>query len=132
MEVFIRLTNITIFTALLRDISMGCKDAVLPETVLKNYTVNCFTYEKNTRKPYKDNLCLFRAFAPHLHGNDKRLEEKASISISFFLINSTNPDPLIFQGVCMDDISSVEDTVGINIFTYNIDLIDGGMVGELA
>ena len=32
----------------------------------------------------------------------------------------------------MDDIPSVEDIVGINIFIYDIDLIDGAMVGELA
>ena len=32
----------------------------------------------------------------------------------------------------MDDIPSVEDIVGINIFINNIDLIDGAMVGELA
>ena len=32
----------------------------------------------------------------------------------------------------MDDIPSVEDKVGINIFIYDIDLIDGAMVGELA
>ena len=32
----------------------------------------------------------------------------------------------------MDDIPSVEDIVGINIFIYDIDLIDGAMVGEPA
>ena len=32
----------------------------------------------------------------------------------------------------MDDIPSVEDIVGINIFIYDIDLIDGAMVGERA
>ena len=32
----------------------------------------------------------------------------------------------------MDDIPSVEDIVGINIFIYDSDLIDGAMVGELA
>ena len=32
----------------------------------------------------------------------------------------------------MDDIPSVEDIVGINIFIYDIDLIDGAMPGELA
>ena len=31
----------------------------------------------------------------------------------------------------MDDIPSVEDIVGINIFIYDIDLFDGAMVGEL-
>ena len=32
----------------------------------------------------------------------------------------------------MDDIPSVEDIVGINIFIYDIDIIDGATVGELA
>ena len=32
----------------------------------------------------------------------------------------------------MDDIPSVEDIVSINIFIYDIDLIDGAMIGELA
>ena len=32
----------------------------------------------------------------------------------------------------MDDIPSVENIVGINIFIYDIDLIDGARVGELA
>ena len=128
---FFKLTNLTIFAALLRDIPMGCKDAVLPESLLKNHTVNCLTYEQNTKKPYKDNLCLFRALALHLHGNE-RLEEETSKLFNLFPFNSTNPDPSNFQGVCMDDIPSVEDIVGINIFIYDIDLIDGAMVGELA
>ena len=103
-----------------------------PESLLKNRTVNCLTYEQNTKKAYNDNLCLFRALALHLHGIDKRLEEETSKLFNLFLINSTNPDPSKFQGVCMDDIASVEDIVGINIFIYDIDLIDGAMVEELA
>ena len=75
---------------------MGCKDADLPESLLKNRTVNCLTYEQNTNKLYKDILCLFRALAPHLHGNDKRLEEKTSIIFNLFLINSTILDPTNF------------------------------------
>ena len=97
----------------------------------KNHTVNCLTFEENTRKSYNDNHHLFRALALHLHGNE-RLEEKTSKLFSLFLVNSTNPDPSKFRGVCMDDIPSVEDIVGINIFIYDIDLIDGAMVGELA
>ena len=128
---FSKLTNLTIFAALLRDIPMGCKDAVLPETFLKNHTVNCITFEKNTRKPYNDNLCLFRALALHLHGNES-FEEETSKLFNLFLVNSTNPDPSKVQGVCMDEIPSVEDIVSINIFIYDIDLIDGAMVGELA
>ena len=128
---FFKLTNITIFAALLRDIPMGCKDAVLPESLLKNHTVNCLTFVKNTRKPYNDNLCLFRALVLHLQGNEKR-EKKTSKLFNLFLVNSTNPDPSKILGVCMDDIPSVEEIVGINIFIYDIDLINSGMVGELA
>ena len=128
---FFKLTNVTIFAALLKDIPMGCKDAVLPEFLLKNHTVNCLTYEQNTKKPYKDNLCLFRALALHLHGNE-RLEEETLKLFNLFRVNSTNPDPSKFEGVCMDDIPSVEDIVGVNIFIYDIDFIDGAMVGELA
>ena len=128
---FFKLTNLTIFAALLKDIPMGCKDAVLPESLLRNPSIYCLTFERNTRQPYKDNLCLFRALALHLHGNE-RLEEETSKLFNLFLVNSTNPDPSKFQGVCMDDIPAVEDIVGINIFIYDIDLIDGEMVGELA
>ena len=64
---FYKLTNLTIFAALLKDVPMGCKNAVLPEPLLKNCTINCLTFEENTRQPYHDNLCLFRALAPHMH-----------------------------------------------------------------
>ena len=54
---------------------MGCTDTVLHEPILKNHIVNCLTSERNTLQPYNDNLCLFRALALHLHGNEKREEE---------------------------------------------------------
>ena len=73
---FFKLTNLTIFAAILRDLPMGCKDAVLRESLLKNHTVNCLTYEQYTKKPYHENLCFFRALALYLHGNDERLEEE--------------------------------------------------------
>ena len=128
---FVKLTNLTIFAALLKDIPMGCKDAVLPESLLRNPSIYCLTYEQNTKKTYQDNLCLFRALALHLHGNE-RLEEETSKLFNLFLVTSTNPDPSKFQGVCIDDIPSVEDIVSINIFIYDIDFIVGALVGELA
>ena len=66
-----------------------------------------------------------------MRGNE-RLEEETSKLFNLFLVNSKNPDPSKFQAVCMDDIPSVEDIVAINIFKYDIDFIDGAMVGELA
>ena len=53
---FFKLRKLTIFAALLRDIPMGCKDAILPESFLRNPSINCLTYEQNTKKTYKDNL----------------------------------------------------------------------------
>ena len=76
---FYKLTNLTVFAALLKDIPMGCRDAVLPDPLLKNHSVNCLTFEQNTRQPYNDNLCLFRALALHLHGNEKLEEETCKL-----------------------------------------------------
>ena len=56
------------------------------------------------------------------------MKKHQSFSICFLLIVQI----LTLQGVCLDDIPSEEDIVGINIFKYDIDLIDGAMVGELA
>ena len=66
-----KLTNLTIFASLLKGVPMACKDTVLPEPLLKNHNVNCLTFETNTRQPFNDNLCLFRALALHLHGKEK-------------------------------------------------------------
>ena len=66
---------------------MGCKDTVLPEPLLKNHNVNCFTFERNTRQPYNDSLCLFRALALHLHGNEN-LKDETSKNFNHFLNNS--------------------------------------------
>ena len=56
---FYKLTNLTVFAALLKDVPMGCKDAVLPEPLLKNHTINCLTFEESTTQPYDDNQCFF-------------------------------------------------------------------------
>ena len=53
---FYKLTNLTVFAALLKDVPMGCEDSVLPGPLLKNENVNCRIYEQNTKKPYKENL----------------------------------------------------------------------------
>ena len=65
---------------------MVCEDTVLSEPFLKNHNVNCLTFERNISQPYNDNLCLFRAVALHLFGND-RLEEETSKIFNLFLNN---------------------------------------------
>ena len=112
---FYKLTNLTIFASLLKDVLMGCKDTVLPEQLLKNHNVNCLTFERNTRQPYNDNLCLFRALALNLHGNEK-LEEETSIIFKLFLNNSGEGDPSKFQVVHKTDIPKVEEMLHLFIF----------------
>ena len=108
---------------------MGCGNAVLPEPLLKNGTINCLTYEENTRQPYNDNLCLFRALP--LHGT-QRLEEKTSKIFNFFINIMDGLSPNQFQGVNVNDIPTVEDMLTLNILLYVIDIVDGNIVGELA
>ena len=127
---FYRLTNLTIFASLLKDVPMGCRDTVLPEPLVNNHNVNCLTFERNTLQAYKDNLCLFRALALHLHGNEK-LELETSKIFNLFLNNSEERDVSKFQGVQLNDLPKVEDLLQLNIFLYDIDFVDGELIGEL-
>ena len=127
---FYKLTNVTVFAALLKDIPMGCKDTVLPEPLLKNQIVNCLTFERNTRQPYKDNLGLFRAVALHLFGNE-RLEEETSKIFNLFLNNSEEGVVSKFQAVHLNDVPKVEDLLQLNILLYDINFVDGELIGEL-
>ena len=110
---------------------MGCKNAVLPEPLLKNCTINCLTFEESTRQPYNDNLCLFRALALHLHGT-QRLEEETSKLFNLFINKMDGLSPNRLQGVHMNDIPTVEDLLTLNILLYDIDIVDGNIIGELA
>ena len=38
-----KLTNLTVSAVLLKDVPLGCKNAYLPETILRNGTINCLT-----------------------------------------------------------------------------------------
>ena len=128
---FYKLTNLTVFAALLKDVPMGCKNAVLPEPLLRNSTINCLTYEENTRQPYNDDLCLFRALALHLHGT-QRLEEETSKLFNLFINKMDGLSADQFQGVHMKDIPIVEDLLTLNVLLYVMDIVDGNIVGELA
>ena len=128
---FYKLTNLTVFAVLLKDEPMGCKNADLPEPLLKNCTINCLTYKENTRQPYRDNLCLFRALVPRLQGN-QRLEEETSKIFNSFINKTDGLSPNQFKGVHMNDILTVEYLLTLNILLYDIDIVDGNIIGELA
>ena len=109
---------------------MDCKNAVLPEPLLENYTINCLTFEENTRQPYNDNLCLFRAPALHMHGN-QRLEEEASKLLNLFINKMDGLCVDQFQGDHLNVTSFVEDVLTLNIVLFDINIVDGNIIGEL-
>ena len=126
-----KLTKVTVFAALLKDTPMVCKDTVLPETLLRKCNVSCLTFERNTSQPHKDRLCVFRALALHMNGNEK-LEEETSKIIKLFLNNNEEGDVSKFQGVLLKDIPKVEDLLQLNNFLYDIDFVDGELIEGLA
>ena len=127
---FYQLTDLTVFAAFFKDVPMGCRKAVLPESLLKNRTINCLTYEENTRQPYNINFCLFRAFALHLHVT-QRLEEETSNLFNLFVNKMERLRANRFQGLLVDDIPTVEDLLTLNILLYDIDIVDGNIVEKL-
>ena len=98
------------FAALPKEVPMGRKDTALPDPPLKNHSLKCLTYQENNQKPYKDNLCLLRALALHLHGNE-RLESKTSKKINLFLKKTGGTNPANLPRDCMEDFARVEDIV---------------------
>ena len=125
------MTNFTVFAILLKDVPMGCKNAVLPEPLLKNHTINCLTLEEKTRQPYNDILCLIHALALHLQG-PQRLEEETSKLFSLLINKMDGLSVDQFQGVHMNDNPIVEDLLTLHILLDDIDIVDGNFVGEIA
>ena len=112
---FYKLTNFTVIAARLKDVPMGCKEAVLLETLIMwNGTIYCLTFEENTSQTYNDNLCHFRAFALHLHGT-QRLHEETSKLFNLFINMMDWLSANQFQGVHLIDNPVVEDLVTLNI-----------------
>ena len=114
-----------------QSVPRGCKDAVLTEPLFKNCTINCLTFEGNTKQPYKDNLCLFCALALRSHGNE-RLEEETS-KLFILLMSSTKRFSFSqFQGAHMNDIPIGECLLFLNILFYDLDIVEGNFIYDLA
>ena len=130
---FYNVTFLTVFAALLKDVPMRCKDAVLPKPLPKNETINCLTLEENTRPPYDENPCLFRDLALHMHGNQRlEVEEETSKLFNFFTNKRDRLSADQYQGVHTKDILLVEELLTLNIVLYNMDIVDDNLIGELA
>ena len=79
-----KLSNLIVLAALLKEVPMGCNNSVLPEPLFKNHIINCLTFEEDTRQPFNDNMCLFRALALDMHRN-QRLEGETSKLFNLFI-----------------------------------------------
>ena len=118
-----KLKNNTIFAALLEEVPMGFKDDVLLDLPMKNLMVSFLTFEKSTRKPYKDNSCLFWALELHLHGTEG-LGEETSKLFNPFQEKTGATDPANFWGMCMEDMAAVENIDQEDILMSDIDIVD--------
>ena len=103
---------------------------LLHERLIKDCTTDCLTYEDNKREPYNDNLCLFRAPALPLNGN-QRLEEQTSKSFNLFMSRMYGLSPNQFQRIHINDITLVEDLSLLNFFLYEIDNVEENLIGEV-
>ena len=65
-----------------------------------------------------------------MHGN-KKLKEETSKIFNLFLNNSGEGDPSKIQGVHITDNPKVEEMLHLKIFLYDIDFVDGELIGEL-
>ena len=66
-----------------------------------------------------------------MHGS-QRLEGETSNLFNLFINKMDGLSADQFHGVHMNDILFVEDLLTINIVLYDIDIVDGNIIGELA
>ena len=117
---FWKLTNVTVFAILLKNIPMGCRNALLPDHLLKERFNNCLTCNQ---KPC-DILTFFKSLAIQLH-RDKRSEERTCNVFKLYVKEKGKVESATFQGACLNDIQAAGETLGINISLYDVDTVDG-------
>ena len=93
--------------------------------------MNCLTLVKNARQPYNHNLCLLRALALHLHGNDK-LELETLKFFNLFLFNCEGEDTSKIRGVHLNDIPKFKHLFHLDFsFMIFISLTENSLVSLL-
>ena len=63
---------------------------------------------------------------------NERLEEETYKVFNLILRRALGTDPANFGDVCMKDIAAVEDIVQADFFLYDIDIVHGSTLGEIA
>ena len=111
---------------LLKNIPMGCRNALLTDHLLKERFINCLTCSQNTC----DILIFFKSLAIQLH-RDGRSEERTRCFFHLYMKEKGKVESANFQSVCLNDKQTAEETLGINSILYDVDTVDGYFVGEL-
>ena len=113
---FYCVTNVTFFVFLLSGVPLGCITQNIPSIFLRNGYIKCFVSDCE-KKPYQDNLCMFRALVYDLYGS-VQLQHKTMELMQMFL-SATRRDAT-FPGIHEDDIPVLEALVDRNIQIYSI------------
>ena len=111
-------------------VPFGCKVVLLPPILVKRTDVNCLTYKSNKER-YNDNLCWLRAACMHKTGNE-RVEEETKKLFNAYLTANLHLSVQIFRGVRLEGLHIVERPAEVNILVYDTEVLDGGIIGELA
>ena len=114
---FYCVTIVTFFVFLLSGVPLGCITQNIPSILLRNGYFKCFVSDCE-KKPYEDNLCMFRALAYDLYGSDE-LQNKTMEMMQMFL-SATKRDDETFPGIHEDDIPVLEEITDRNIQVYTI------------
>ena len=84
---------------------------------------------KKIQDYHKTTTCVF--FVLSLPTSTEINDRKKSRLFKLFINKMDGLSPNQFQGVHMDDIPTVEDLLTLNILLYDIDIVDGKIIGEL-
>ena len=89
------------FHFLLSGVPLGCMTQNIPSISLRNGYVKCFVSDCN-KKPYQDNLCMFRALSYEIHGSDELQQNTLKLMQNF--LSATRRDEETFPRIHEDDI----------------------------
>ena len=81
----------------------------------KIHSKNFLSHEKDTRKPYIENLCLSRIL-DFLSDGFRELEGEASEMLNLFLKKDGRAAAATFPLICKNDFPIVDESVQLNVF----------------
>ena len=110
-------TNVTWFVTKLRDHPIG-RGKNLPHYLVENRGIDALENDKNTGKPYQDNLCFFRCLALHNGCHTKNLERDTKHYYQQY--REAGLVKKKFHGVKLSELDELEKLYEVNIQVYNL------------